>query len=187
MLAPRLMPAQTMSAMSPRRPVTARWTQPVGVPFTKRNPFADSRTDRGRSRVREFEAPLWSRSGATTVIVPRSASAFARTARPGAKYPSSLLSRIRIYLVSLLINKEKPRPRPPGAIECPVSAGFYSKRCRYAGETAGLDAGGVVRTSAGVGFYTEPGPAQAIGPQALSAFPGSFRGSFVQKNQPGTP
>src|SRR6266496_857106 len=97
MLAPRLMPEMIMSGSSSRSPVTARWTQSVGVPFTNRKPFADLRTESGRSRVSELEAPLRSRSGATTVMLARSASVSARIAMPGAKYPSSLLSRMRIY------------------------------------------------------------------------------------------
>src|SRR6266496_5638828 len=59
--------------------------------------LADLRTESGRSRVSELEAPLRSRSGATTVMLARSASVSARIAMPGAKYPSSLLSRMRIY------------------------------------------------------------------------------------------
>jgi len=39
----------------------------------------------GRSSVSEFDAPLRSRSGATTVIVARGASAAASRSRPGAK------------------------------------------------------------------------------------------------------
>src|SRR5882672_2821774 len=111
MFAPRLIPETTMSGMSSSRPVTARCTQSVGVPFTKRKPFADSRTESGRSSVRELDAPLWSRSGATTVIEPKSARVFARIARPGAKYPSSLLSRIRIYNL-LIHNANFSHPQP---------------------------------------------------------------------------
>src|SRR5882672_3960970 len=125
MFAPRLIPETIMSGISSSRPVTARCTQSVGVPFTKRKPFADSRTERGRSSVRELDAPLWSRSGATTVIEPTSARVFARIARPGAKYPSSLLSRIRIY--NLLIHKANfSRPQPGEGR--PELDGFYSKR-----------------------------------------------------------
>src|SRR5882672_4893907 len=129
MFAPRLIPETIMSGISSSSPVTARCTQSVGVPLTKRKPLADSRTVSGRSSVRELEAPLWSRSGATTVIVPRSASVLARIASPGAKYPSSLLSRIRIYRTNLLINKEHfIRPRPD--VRRPESGGFYSKAAR---------------------------------------------------------
>src|SRR6266853_1077311 len=97
MLAPRLMPEMIISGISSSNPVTARCTQSVGVPFTNRKPFAEVRTESGRSRVSELEAPLRSRSGATTVTLARSESASARTAMPGAKYPSSLLSRMRTF------------------------------------------------------------------------------------------
>src|SRR6266702_360427 len=96
MLAPRLMPEMIMPGSSSRSPVTARWTQSVGVPLTNRKPFPDLRTESGRSRVSELEAPLRSRSGATTMTSARGASASARIAMPGAKYPSSLLSRMRM-------------------------------------------------------------------------------------------
>src|SRR5712692_1853389 len=97
MFAPRLMPEMIMSGISSSNPVTARWTQSVGVPFTNWKPFTDLRTESGRSRVSELEAPLRSRSGATTVMLARPESVSARIAMPGAKYPSSLLSRMRIY------------------------------------------------------------------------------------------
>ena len=58
-----------MSGSSSSRPVTARCTQSVGVPLTNRKPFGARRTVSGRSSVSEFDAPLRSRSGATTVIV----------------------------------------------------------------------------------------------------------------------
>ena len=65
--APKLIPEITMSGSASRSPVTARWTQSVGVPLTKRKPFGAVRTVSGRSSVSEFDAPLRSRSGATTV------------------------------------------------------------------------------------------------------------------------
>src|SRR6266702_3075105 len=80
MLAPRLMPEMIMSGNSSRSPVTARWTQSVGVPLTNRKPFPDLRTESGRSRVRELEAPLRSRSGATTMTSARGTSVSARIA-----------------------------------------------------------------------------------------------------------
>ena len=67
MLGPRLIPEITISGSASRSPVTARCTQSVGVPLTKRKPFGAVRTVNGRSRVSEFDAPLRSRSGATTV------------------------------------------------------------------------------------------------------------------------
>src|SRR5687767_5863443 len=77
------------------KPVTAMCTQSVGVPLTKKKPFCALRTLSGRSRVSEFDEPLRSRSGATTVTSARGASTSASSIRPGAKYPSSLLSRMR--------------------------------------------------------------------------------------------
>ena len=74
-----------MSGSSSSSPVTARCTQSVGVPLTNRKPFGARRTDSGRSSVSEFDAPLRSRSGATTVISACGASAAARCSRPGAK------------------------------------------------------------------------------------------------------
>src|SRR3972149_2829436 len=64
MFAPTLIPETIMSGMFSSRPVTAICTQSVGVPFTNRNPFADRRTESGRSSVRELEGPLRARSGA---------------------------------------------------------------------------------------------------------------------------
>src|SRR2546421_1122592 len=109
MFAPRLMPEMIMSGISSSNPVTARWTQSVGVPFTNRKPFADVRTESGRSRVSGLEAPLRSRSGATTVTFARPESASARTAIPGAKYPSSLLSRMRTFTPTLAYRKIRVR------------------------------------------------------------------------------
>src|SRR6266853_5130132 len=109
MLAPRLMPEMIISGISSSNPVTARCTQSVGVPFTNRKPFAEVRTESGRSRVSELEAPLRSRSGATTVTLARSESASARTAMPGAKYPSSLLSRMRTFALTLAYRKIRVR------------------------------------------------------------------------------
>ena len=57
-----------MSGSQSSRPVTARCTQSVGVPLTNRKPLGARRTVSGRSSVSEFDAPLRSRSGATTVI-----------------------------------------------------------------------------------------------------------------------
>src|SRR5712691_4624270 len=109
MFAPRLMPEMIMSGISSSNPVTARWTQSVGVPFTNWKPFADLRTESGRSRVSELEAPLRSRSGATTVMLARPESASARIAIPGAKYPSSLLSRMRTFTLALWLLKDQSR------------------------------------------------------------------------------
>jgi hypothetical protein len=67
------------------QPVTARCTQSVGVPFTNRNPLGARRTVSGRSSVSEFDAPLRSRSGATTVICACGRSAAASCSSPGAK------------------------------------------------------------------------------------------------------
>src|SRR5712692_6638462 len=109
MLAPRLMPEMIMSGSSSRSPVTARWTQSVGVPFTNWKPFTDLRTESGRSRVSELEAPLRSRSGATTVMLARPESVSARIAMPGAKYPSSLLSRMRTFTLTLCLLRDQSR------------------------------------------------------------------------------
>src|SRR2546423_4176221 len=107
MFAPRLMPEMIISGISSSNPVTARCTQSVGVPLTNRKPFAEVRTESGRSRVSELEAPLRSRSGATTVTLARSESASARTAMPGAKYPSSLLSRMRTFTPTPCLSKDQ--------------------------------------------------------------------------------
>src|SRR6266581_3994408 len=109
MFAPRLMPEMIMSGISSSNPVTARWTQSVGVPFTNWKPFADLRTESGRSKVSELEEPLRSRSGATTVMLARPESASARIAMPGAKYPSSLLSRMRTFTLALWLLKDQSR------------------------------------------------------------------------------
>ena len=74
-----------MSGWCSRNPVTARCTQSVGVPLTYEKPFAARRTISGRSSVSELDAPLRSRSGATTMISPNGARCSARVARPGAK------------------------------------------------------------------------------------------------------
>ena len=57
----------------------------LGVPLTNRKPLAALRTISGRSSVSEFDAPLRSRSGATTVISACGRSAAASASRPGAK------------------------------------------------------------------------------------------------------
>src|SRR4051812_9508174 len=111
MLAPKLTPDTTASGVKSRRPVTAMCTQSVGVPFTKKKPFGARRTESGRSRVSELEAPERSRSGATTVTSPRLFSASASSVMPGAKYPSSFETRIRTRgFYGLLIL----RPAQPG-------------------------------------------------------------------------
>ena len=74
-----------MSGSVSSSPVTARCTQSVGVPLTNRKPFGARRTVSGRSSVSEFDAPLRSRSGATTVISASGASAAASRSSPGAK------------------------------------------------------------------------------------------------------
>ena len=51
----------------------------------EREPLGARRTISGRSSVSEFDAPLRSASGATTVISARDASAAARRSSPGAK------------------------------------------------------------------------------------------------------
>ena len=75
MLAPLLMPETTRSGRTSIRPVSATWTQSDGVPLTAMKPFEAVRTDRGRLSVREFDAPLWLVSGATTVSSPSPCSA----------------------------------------------------------------------------------------------------------------
>src|SRR5215471_276656 len=107
MLAPRLIPEITRSGSQSRSPVTARCTQSVGVPLTNRKPLGARRTVSGRSRVSEFDAPLRSRSGATTVISAWGARSAARRSRPGAKYPSSLESRMRIIVASALTGEDR--------------------------------------------------------------------------------
>src|SRR4030081_420815 len=97
MLAPKLTPETTTSGVKSSSPVTAIWTQSVGVPLTKKKPFGALRTERGRSSVSELEAPGRSRSGATTVTSPSWRSASASSVMPGAKYPSSLDTRIRTH------------------------------------------------------------------------------------------
>src|SRR5712664_2717059 len=94
MLAPKLTPETTTSGVKSSSPVTAIWTQSVGVPLTKKKPLGALRTTSGRSSVSELEAPERSRSGATTVTSPSRSSAQASAAMPGAKYPSSLETRI---------------------------------------------------------------------------------------------
>src|SRR6185436_5669328 len=94
MLAPRLIPETTTSGVKSSSPVTAMWTQSVGVPLTEKYPFGARRTVSGRSRVRELEAPERSLSGATTVTSPSWRRASASSVMPGAKYPSSFETRI---------------------------------------------------------------------------------------------
>src|SRR5256885_1068936 len=95
MFAPKLTPETTTSGTKSSSPVTARCTQSVGVPLTKKKPLGARRTESGRSSVSELEAPERSRSGATTVTSPRLFSASASSVMPGAKYPSSFETRIR--------------------------------------------------------------------------------------------
>src|SRR5882672_2626739 len=94
MLAPRLTPETTTSGVKSSKPVTAMWTQSVGVPLTEKYPFGARRTVSGRSRVSELEAPERSLSGATTVTSPSWRRASASSVMPGAKYPSSFETRI---------------------------------------------------------------------------------------------
>src|SRR6185295_13941629 len=94
MLAPRLIPETTTSGVKSSSPVTAMWTQSVGVPLTEKYPFGARRTASGRSRVSELEAPERSLSGATTVTSPSWRRASASSVMPGAKYPSSFETRI---------------------------------------------------------------------------------------------
>src|SRR6185436_6142784 len=66
---------------------------------------------RGRSSVREFEAPERSRSGATTVTSPSWRSASASRVMPGAKYPSSFETKIRTGGFYVLFKNLRP-PEP---------------------------------------------------------------------------
>ena len=77
------MPATTRSGSRSKSPVMARWTQSVGVPFTRMEPRSVRIARRGMSSVKELLAPLRSRSGATTATSAIDSKAATRANSPG--------------------------------------------------------------------------------------------------------
>ena len=69
-------------------------TQSVGVPSICQAPSGRRAGRSGRCSVSECEVPLCSRSGATTVTFPTSRQTSASSASPGARMPSSLVTRM---------------------------------------------------------------------------------------------
>src|SRR4051794_6942656 len=94
MLGPWFTPENTKSGRSGISACMASMTQSVGVPSICQPPSGRRVGRSGRCRVREWEVPLCSRSGATTVTVPTSRHTSASSASPGARMPSSLVTRI---------------------------------------------------------------------------------------------
>ena len=72
----------------------ASMAQSVGVPSICHAPSGRRAGRSGRCSVSECEVPLCSRSGATTVTLATSRQTSASSASPGARMPSSLVTRM---------------------------------------------------------------------------------------------
>ena len=79
-----------------KSPVSARWTQSVGVPPTAYRFAEKRRTRTAECKVSDDDAPDLFSIGATTKTAPKSAHAAANAARPGASMPSSLVAKMLI-------------------------------------------------------------------------------------------
>src|SRR6476661_6204037 len=104
MLVPRLTPDRTMSGLrSLSRCLTANSTQSVGVPSIAYLVLLTSRARIGLMIDSEWPAPLWLNSGATTQTSLDSWVAISISASsPGALMPSSLVTRMRVRVRSLI-------------------------------------------------------------------------------------
>ena len=74
-----------MSGSSGNSPVMAMCTQSVGVPEQYQRFLPSFVTLSGSNSVSELLAPLWFRSGATSMISVRPSSARSRACRPSAR------------------------------------------------------------------------------------------------------
>src|SRR5512138_2781475 len=112
MLGPWFTPENTKSGRSGMSAWMASITQSVGVPSICQAPSGRRAGRSGRCSVSECDVPLCSRSCATTVTVPTSRQTSASSARPGARTPSSFVTRMFMGAKGARARR-KSEPRSP--------------------------------------------------------------------------